>query len=203
MKNNKILIGLSVASVALLSGCATSTKYDDVNGQDTATVDFNLTDLRGTTATMVDDMLASKAIKRITAVDRPVLFFSNIKNETHEHINTSMLANTVQTKLIKSDMFQFTDMSQIKNIKEQAGFQNDSGMVDQSTAIKLGKQVGAKYMLYGAFQDFDSTGKVGYSKVRSKAFVITLKMIDLETGMIVWQEDNQIRKSTKQSFFGL
>lgn len=97
-----------------------------------------------------------------------------------------MLANTVLTKLIKSDIFQFTDMSQIKNIKEQAGYQNDSGMVDQDTAIKLGKQVGAKYMLYGAFQDIDQTGKKGFSNVHSKAYVITLKMIDLETGIIIW-----------------
>ena len=40
MNKNKILIGLSVVGATLLSGCATSTKYDDINGQDTTTVDF-------------------------------------------------------------------------------------------------------------------------------------------------------------------
>jgi uncharacterized protein (TIGR02722 family) len=155
------------------------------------------------TKSMSEDMLNSRGVKKITAMDTPTLFFSNIRNETREHLNTTMLSNTVQTQIIKSGLFQDTDMSRIKNVKEQLGYQANSGMVDQSTAFKLGRQVGAKYMLYGAFQDFDNTGEVGYSKVRSKAFVITLKMIDLETGMIVWQEDNQIRKSTKQSFFGL
>ena len=186
MKKNNIIIAISIVGAVLLSGCSTKTQYDDINGQDTTNVGFNLTDLRATTEKMVDELLDAKAIKRITAVDRPTLFFSNIRNETHEHLNTSMLANTVQTKLIKSDIFQFTDMSQIKNIKEQAGYQNDSGMVDQDTAIKLGKQVGAKYMLYGAFQDIDQTGKKGFSNVHSKAYVITLKMIDLETGIIIW-----------------
>ena len=203
MKKNNIIISISIVGAVLLSGCSTKTQYDDINGQDTTNVGFNLTDLRATTEKMVDELLDAKAIKRITAVDRPTLFFSNIRNETHEHLNTSMLANTVQTKLIKSDIFQFTDMSQIKNIKEQAGYQNDSGMVDQDTAIKLGKQVGAKYMLYGAFQDIDQTGKKGFSNVHSKAYVITLKMIDLETGIVIWQEDKQIRKSQTQSFFGL
>ena len=203
MKKNNIVIGLSLVGAVLLSGCSTKTQYDDINGQDTTNVEFNLTDLRTTTEKMVDELLDAKAIKRITAVDRPTLFFSNIKNETHEHINTNMLANTVQTKLIKSDIFQFTDMNQIKDIKEQAGYQNDSGMVDHNTAIKLGKQVGAKYMLYGAFQDIDQTGKKGFSNVRSKAYVITLKMIDLETGIVIWQENKQIRKSQTQSFFGM
>jgi uncharacterized protein (TIGR02722 family) len=203
MKKNNIVISISIVGAVLLSGCSTKTQYDDINGQDTTNVGFNLTDLRATTEKMVDELLDAKAIKRITAVDRPTLFFSNIRNETHEHLNTSMLANTVQTKLIKSDIFQFTDMSQIKDIKEQAGYQNDSGMVDQDTAIKLGKQVGAKYMLYGAFQDIDQTGKKGFSNVHSKAYVITLKMIDLETGIVIWQEDKQIRKSQTQSFFGL
>ena len=58
-------------------------------------------------------------------------------------------------------------------------------------------------MLYGAFQDIDQTGKAGFSNVRSVAFVITLKMIDLETGIVVWQEGKQIRKSQKQSLLGI
>lgn len=204
MKKNKILLGASVIGTLCLTGCATKTTYEDVDSQDTTGVAYNLSDLRLTTSKMVDNMLDSKAIKRITAVDRPTLFFSTIRNETREHINTSTLANTVQTKLISSDMFQFTDMSQIKDIKEQIGYQNDSGMVDQNTAIKLGKHVGARYMIYGVFQDFDSTAKAGFTtKVRSKAYVITLKMIDLQTGLIVWQEDKQIRKSQTQGLFGI
>lgn len=204
MKKKKILLGMSVIGALCLTGCATKTAYEDIDSQDTTGVAYNLSDLRSTTAKMVDNMLDSKAIKRITAVDRPTLFFSTIRNETREHINTSILANTVQTKLINADMFQFTDMSQIKDIKEQIGFQNNSDMVDQNTAIKLGKHVGARYMLYGVFQDFDNTSKEGFTtKVRSKAYVITLKMIDLQTGIVVWQEDKQIRKSQSRSLFGI
>jgi len=204
MKKNKILLGLSLFISVALSGCATKVAYEDVNNQDTTSVEFNLTDLRDTTSKMVDEMLNSPTIRRITAMERPTLFFSSIRNETHEHLNTSMLANTVQTQLLKSDMFQFTDMSQVKDMKEQAGYQADSGMVDQATAIKLGKHVGARYMLYGVFQDMDQTNSAGFgTKVRSKAYVITLKMIDLETGLVIWQEEKQIRKSQTKSMFGM
>lgn len=54
-------------------------------------------------------------------MDMP-LFFSNIRNETREHINTTILPNTVQTQIIKSGLFQVTDMSQIKNIREQLNY---------------------------------------------------------------------------------
>ncbi len=202
MIKNKIFLG-SLAAV-LLAGCSTNVQYEDVNSQDTTSVDYNLTDLRATTEKMVTDMLDSPAINRITAMDRPTLFFNNVRNETREHLNTSTLANTVQTQLIKSDKFQFVDMNQIKAIQEQAGYQTNSGMVDQNTAITLGKQAGARYMLYGVFQDFDSTNGAALGKeVRSKAYVITLKMMDLQTGVIVWQEDKQIRKSQTKSLFGM
>ena len=67
-------------------------------------------------------MLNSRGVKKITAMDTPTLFFSNIRNETREHLKTTMLSNTVQTQIIKSGLFQDTDMSRIKNVKEQLGY---------------------------------------------------------------------------------
>lgn len=149
---------------------------------------------------MAEDMLNSPAVKRITAMDTPTLFFSNIRNETREHINTTMLSNTAQTQIIKSGLFQVTDMSQIKNVREQLGYQANSGMVDQATATKIGQHIGARYMVYGSIQDIDNTNVDGDK--RSKFFLATLKMMDLKTGLVVWQDDKQIRKSQTKSTFG-
>ncbi|MDE4982267.1 penicillin-binding protein activator LpoB, partial [Francisella tularensis subsp. holarctica] len=103
----------------------------------------------------------SPAVKRITAMDTPTLFFSNIRNENREHINTTMLSNTAQTQIRKSGLFQVTDMSQIKNVREQLGYQAKSGMVDQATATKIGQHIGARYMVYGSIQDIDNTNVDG------------------------------------------
>ncbi|MDE5020940.1 penicillin-binding protein activator LpoB, partial [Francisella tularensis subsp. holarctica] len=73
--------------------------------------------LQAITNKMAEDMLNSPAFKRFTAMDTPTLFFSNIRNETREHINKTMLSNTAQTHIIKSGLFQVTDMSQIKNVR--------------------------------------------------------------------------------------
>ncbi|AJI52463.1 penicillin-binding protein activator LpoB [Francisella philomiragia] len=200
MKKKLLFVTLS-ASLILLDSCSkTTVAYEDPNGVDTTSINFSSTDLQAITNKMTEDMLNSRAVKRITAMDTPTLFFSNIRNETREHINTTMLSNTVQTQIIKSGLFQVTDMSQIKNVREQLGYQANSGMVDQSTATKIGQHIGARYMVYGSIQDIDNTNVDGDK--RSKFFLATLKMMDLKTGLVVWQDDKQIRKSQTKSTFG-
>ena len=201
MKLKSVYLLPAVLSVGLLAGCASSSNvsYVDPQGVDTTSINFNSTDLQTTTQKMVGGMLASPAIARITAGDKqPVVFFSTIKNETAEHINTGMLANTVSTEIINSGKFQFTDMSQVKQMKEQMDYQSESGMVDQATATKMGQQIGAQYMIYGSIADMQSMNK----DQQSLFFLITLKMIDLKTGIIIWQDQKQIRKVQKRSSFG-
>ncbi len=200
MKKKLLFVTLS-ASLILLGSCSkTTVTYEDPNGVDTTSINFSSTDLQAITNKMTEDMLNSRAVKRITAMDTPTLFFSNIRNETREHINTTMLSNTVQTQIIKSGLFQVTDMSQIKNVREQLGYQANGGMVDQSTATKIGQHIGARYMVYGSIQDIDNTNVDGDK--RSKFLLATLKMMDLKTGLVVWQDDKQIRKSQTKSTFG-
>ncbi|MDE5014456.1 penicillin-binding protein activator LpoB, partial [Francisella tularensis subsp. holarctica] len=92
------------------------------NGVYTTSIKFSSTYLQDITNKMAEDMLNSPAFKRITAMDTPTLFFSNIRYETREHINTTMLSNTSQTQIIKSGLFLVTDMSQIKYVRVQLGY---------------------------------------------------------------------------------
>ncbi|MDE4982492.1 penicillin-binding protein activator LpoB, partial [Francisella tularensis subsp. holarctica] len=78
---------------------------------------------------------------------------------------------------------QVTDMSQIKNVREKLGYQAKSGMVDQSTANKIGQHICDRYMVYGSIQDIYNTNV--YGDKRSKFFLDTLKMKDLKTGLVV------------------
>ncbi|WP_100551313.1 penicillin-binding protein activator LpoB [Caedibacter taeniospiralis] len=201
LKRKSACVLPALLSLGLLAGCASSgnVSYVDPQGVDTNSINFSSTDLQTTTQKMVGGMLASPAIARVSAGDKqPVVFFSTIKNETAEHINTGMLANTVSTEIINSGKFQFTDMSQVKEMKAQMDYQSESGMVDQVTATKMGQQIGAQYMIYGSIADMQSMNK----DQQSLFFLITLKMIDLKTGIIIWQDQQQIRKVQKRSSFG-
>lgn len=200
MKRKFLVTIACVGTLLTLNSCSTKVAYENPDSVDTTSIDFSSTDLQAITKKMTDDMLNSRGVKKITAMDTPTLFFSNIRNETNEHINTTMLSNTVQTQIVNSGLFQVTDMTQIKNIREQLGYQANSGMVDQSTATQIGHNIGARYMVYGSIQDINNTS-VDKDR-RSKYFLATLKMLDLKTNLIVWQAQKQILKSQTRSMFG-
>lgn len=199
MKQRTLVLAVMGATL-VLGGCASNkVSYADPQGVDTTSINFSSTDLQTTTQKMVTSMLSSPAVARITTDgNRPILFFSNIRNETNEHINTSMLSNSVSTQLINSDKFQFTDMTQVQQMKEQMQYQAQSGMVDQKTAVQMGQQVGAQYMLYGSIADMQAAN----SSQQSQFYLITLSMTDLKTGLITWQDQQQIRKVQQRSRFG-
>lgn len=160
---------------------------------------FNSTDLQTITQKMVSGMLSSNAIANITDDGtRPIIMFSNIKNETSEFINTNMIANTISTEIINSGKFRFTDMGQIEEMKKQINYQKDSGMIDNDTAVKMGHQLGAQYILYGSIIDIQTSNKKQYSLF----YLITLKMINLESGLIIWQDQKKIRKVQKRNLIG-
>lgn len=191
---------LIIACMALIvAGCASKVQYGDARAVETVDTSFGSTDLQTTAAKMVDSMLAFPAVTEITAKKRPVLFVDKVRNKTTEHIDTESVTDTIVNQLLRSGKFQFVDMSNIDAVKEQLGYQNDSGYVDPSTAARVGKQIGAEYMLYGNLSSIVKQSK----KEKDVYFKFTLKMMNIETGILVWQDEKEIRKSVSRSVFGL
>lgn len=190
-----------VLSVVLLSACANGPKisYGDATAVETTTTGFGSTDLQTIAATLVDDLLTFPPIVQMTSTRRPVVFVDKIRNKTTEHIDTESITDTVQTKLLKSGKFRFVDMTAIKQVQQQLNFQTDSGMVDPAKAVALGKQTGAEFMLYGNMSSIvkrnDSTKDVYYK--------FTMKMMNLETGIMEWAGEKEIRKTGEKGFFSL
>jgi len=190
-----------VLSAVLLSACANGPKisYGDATAVETTTTGFGSTDLQTIAATLVDDLLTFPPIVQMTSTRRPVVFVDKIRNKTTEHIDTESITDTVQTKLLKSGKFRFVDMTAIKQVQQQLNFQTDSGMVDPAKAVALGKQTGAEFMLYGNMSSIvkrnDSTKDVYYK--------FTMKMMNLETGIMEWAGEKEIRKTGEKGFFSL
>jgi len=197
MKNwIKPIIVATVASLAL-GGCA-SVKYGDAGSVETTTVDFGSTDLQGIASKMVDSLLTFPPMVDVTSKRRPVMFVERIKNKTTEHIDTESITDTISTKLLRSGKFRFVDMTKVQAVKKQMDYQQDSGLVDPSKAMGFGKQIGAEYMLYGNMSSIvkrDGSTKDVYYK-------FTLKLMHLESGILEWQDEKEIRKTKSKSLFG-
>lgn len=199
MKAIKILSLLM--AVMVLAACSGNPKvsYGDATAVETTTTGFGSTDLQTIAATLVDDLLSFPPIVQMTAERRPVMFVDKIKNKTTEHIDTESITDSVQTKLLKSGKFRFVDMTAVKAIQEQMQFQMDSGMVDPGKAAAFGKQTGAEFMLYGNMSSIVKRN----SNTKDVYYKFTLKMVGLESGIVEWQGEKEIRKTGEKSFFSL
>lgn len=195
----RVLAVTATALVFALSGCASKVEYGDAQARETVTTDFGSSDLQQIGDKMVDDLLSFPPVVEITQDRRPVVFVDRIRNKTTEHIDTESVTDSIQSKLINSGKFRFVDMSKVEAVREQLEYQSQGGMVDQSTAIRMGNQIGAEFMLYGNLAGItkrdDSTKDVYYK--------FTLKLMNLETGIIEWSGEKEIRKTHERSLFGL
>lgn len=197
MKPSKLLF---IAAMALgLSACQTKVEYGDANAVETVSENFGSTDLQAITDKMVDSMLTTPSVIVLTANKRPIIFVDKVKNKTSEHIDTESVTDSISTKLLQSGKFRFIDMTKVDAVRKQLDYQNNAGMVDPSTAIKFGRQIGAQYMLYGNLSSIvkqDGSTKDVYYKM-------TMRLMDLETGLIEWADEKEIRKERSKTLFGL
>lgn len=195
----RVLSMMMLGAALVLSGCASKVDYGDAQARETVNTDFGSTDLQMIAAKMVDDMLVFPPIVQLTQSRRPVVFVDSIKNKTTEHVDTESITDTIQSKLLNSGKFRFVDMTKVESVREQLDYQSESGLVDPTTAAQMGRQIGAEFMLYGNFSSIvkrDGSTKDVYYK-------FTLKLMNIQTGIIEWANEKEIRKTKSKSLFGL
>jgi len=193
----KVKTMLMLCGVMLLSACS-SVQYGDAKATETTTADFGSTDLQVTAEQMVDSLLAFPPIIKITQDRRPVIFVDTIKNKTTEHIDTESVTDSISTHLLKSGKFRFVDMTKVEDVKAQMAYQTRSGLVDQDTAVSIGKQIGAEYMLYGNLSSIVKTD----GSTKDVYYKFTMKLMRLESGLLEWQDEKEIRKVKKRRLLG-
>ena len=208
MNTNKFIPVLAIIAVGL-SGCA-SVKYGDATAQETVNERFGSTDLQMTAKSMTESLIASPVIGEATAASkRPVMFVERIANKTDEHIDTESVLDSMTTKLLQSGKVRLVDMSRVESARSQLNFQNKDDMVDPKTAIRFGQMIGAEYMFYGnlssIYKEAGSTGSITskFTKTRSVYYKFTLKLMNLKTGLVEWQDEQEIRKTGKTGLLGM
>jgi penicillin-binding protein activator len=195
------LLGL-VSLAALLTGCESKkvsspvvrfdrqTNYGDSNATELVTNEFGSTDLQLIAEKMTGSLLETGIFQ-----GRPTVTISTVKNKTSEYIDTTNVMNTIQTQLVKSGKVRFTRSSQeMQQGVDELKRQNDSGLYKQSSTAKIGNMTAAKYSMEGELTSIVKQN----SGTKDVFYKFTLKLFDVEEGTIEWQEEKQIRKTTKR-----
>jgi penicillin-binding protein activator len=197
---NLFLVGVIGISIGLTTGCANKpvVRYGDAQAVETTSVNFGSTDLQKIAKQMTESLIQSPVVGTMTANKRPIVFVDSVKNKTSEHIDTESLTDSISTQLLRSGKFRFVDMTKVSAVREQLSYQKDSGMVNPNSAMQFGKQVGAEYMLYG---NLSSIVKTDADK-KDVYYKFTMRLMDLESGLVEWADETEIRKTRNKELVG-
>ncbi|HEY4541217.1 MAG TPA: penicillin-binding protein activator LpoB [Noviherbaspirillum sp.] len=164
--------------------------YGDSKAVETVTNEFGSTDLQMIAEKMVGSLLTDPLL-----ADRPTVTLSAVRNKTSEYIDTKAIMNSIQTALVKSRKVRFVRSGdEMKAGVDELQRQNQSGLYKANTAAKMGNMAAAKYSLEGEIVSIVKQN----ADTKDVWYKMTLKMYDVEQGFIEWQEEQEIRKTSKR-----
>ncbi|MFZ4699568.1 MAG: penicillin-binding protein activator LpoB [Candidatus Methylumidiphilus sp.] len=164
--------------------------YGDSKAVELVTNEFGSTDLQLIAEKMTGGLLETGIFQ-----NRPTVTISTVKNKTSEYIDTTNVMNSIQTALVKSGKVRFTrSIAETQTGVDELQRQNQSGLYKAGKTAKVGQMTAAKYMLEG-----ELTSIVKQSSTTKDVFYkFTLKMFDVEEGTVEWQDEKEIRKTSKR-----
>lgn len=164
--------------------------YGDSKAVELVTNEFGSSDLQMIAERMVGSLLEAGIFQ-----GRPTVTVSTVKNKTSEYIDTTNVMNSIQTALVKSGKVRFTrSIKEMQEGVDELQRQNQSGLYKKNSTAKVGNMVAAKYSLEG---ELTSIVKQNAS-TKDVFYKFTLKMFDVEEGSIEWQDEKEIRKTSKR-----
>ncbi|HPW68110.1 MAG: penicillin-binding protein activator LpoB [Desulfomonilia bacterium] len=197
MKRIMILVSL-IGMVFLAAGCASSptVSYGDPEQVETVTTEFGSTDLQMIAEKMVNSLLATPIL---SSGQRPVLYVHQVKNKTDEHLDTKSVTDKIRVTLLKSGRVRFTAVNEVNDeMIKQLEYQTSSGYVDPKTSSTIGRQVGADYFMFGEVASIRKSA----GRVKDVYFKFTLNLVNIESGLIEWADEQEIRKQAKKPLIG-
>ncbi len=199
-KNVLIAILFPVAASVLLSACTSlsqpverfsrATNYGDSKAVETLTNEFGSTDLQMIAETMVGSLLEDPLL-----TDRPVMTLGSVKNKTSEYIDTKSIMNSIQTQLVKSRKVKFArSADEMDQGVAELQRQNQSGLYKEQSKAKIGNMTAAQYSLEGEITSIVKQTE----KAKDVFYKMTLTVYNVEEGTVEWQEEKEIRKTSKK-----
>lgn len=189
MNRTRILIVL--LGFIVLTGCQRRVTRLDT----TTTIDlsgrWNDSDSRMVAQEMVNDVLNRPWLARFEARNdrQPVLIVADVRNRTHEHIDSETFMRNMERELLNSGMIRLVQGREFRElVREERGDQQ--AFASPETMAQWQRELGADYMFTGTINSIvDQQGRQ-----RIIFYQVNLELTDMETNEKVWIGEKQIRK---------
>ncbi|MCL1836088.1 MAG: penicillin-binding protein activator LpoB [Treponema sp.] len=193
MKRNFFVFG--AIAVLLLSSCVSGPKVKRVDARTQTDLSgyWNDTDVRIVCESLINDCLNSPRVDqaiRAMGSRTPVVIVGRFRNESSEHIDTSIISTIMERTIFNNGKMDFVaggDTRDELRIERQDQLYNAS----DSTASALGNETGADFMLTGSVKTI--VDRAGNQTVRT--YFVSAQMTNIETNTRVWMgENSEIKK---------
>ena len=181
---------------AALFGCGkpTPVRGEEVQGLDEEAMSTGL-DRRDLQKMLHDNMQAlqtSAVIQRWQSENRPTLAVLPIRNDTSEHIESSLdtLISDVETILINGGHVTVISHENQGNLIEEVKRQATDAF-DQATVSRWGHQIGARYFVTGKIFSNDERK----DDERRVQYTLFMQVLNAETGEILFQNKASVTKA--------
>jgi penicillin-binding protein activator len=150
---------------------------------------------------LVSENIASLSASRFWVRDveptnpDPTVAIWPIENRTTQHIEDQLVTilSSIETSLVNSGevrvVARHDQEALVDEIRRQGG-----AMFDRATAQRAGRQLGAKYFVTGRITSVDEK----LSNVRRLQYSLFLQVLEVETGLVKWQNEVTRSKEMKR-----
>ncbi len=194
----KIVLFVCVLNVFALASCATTSVGRVSSDTVTDLTGFwNDTDVKIVCEDLINKCLTSPRVNGFEQKKNrlPVIIVGKFKNDSTEHIDTSIIIEKMADAIINSGIADFVaDKTEREELREEKIAQNTEGFTSEDNAKALDNETGADFMLKGSVKTM--VEKAGNKTVRR--YYVSAQLIDLETNMVLWKGLNEeIKKIIK------
>jgi len=191
-----LLAGALLPATLLITGCQTAeTRTIDANGpQALNTGGINSQDWYNAADQLVGSLLASNALEK-APVQPAVLAIDRIINNTSLNIDTDLLIKKIRVSLLQTGKVAVTDTM---GLGERAVVASQAAEMDEMMTGKKAKVLTPNYTLYGKL--IQQTDRL--NGVTQNTYSFQMSLVDVKTGLTVWEDDRSIAKQTKKSTLG-
>jgi len=190
-------VGLALLALATASACSTKVERLDESQAVDLSGAWNDTDSRLVSQEMIQDSLSRAWLQEFrgrAGQSRPAVIVGEVRNMSHEHINTQTFTLEMERALINSGKVDFVaNKSERQGIRDERKDQDLNAREDTRNA--MGKELGADFMLTGTINTIVDPN--GDTQVRF--YQVNMTLISLADNRKVWVGQKDIRKLVTRS----
>jgi uncharacterized protein (TIGR02722 family) len=186
-----------VAAVLLLAGCETApeTRTIDSKGPESLnTSSINPQDWANAADQLVQSLLSNGALDK--APTKPaVLAIDRVINNTTLNIDTDLLIKKIRVALTSSGKVAVTNTM---GLGERAVVASEAAEMEEMTTGRKAKLKAPDYTLYGKLIQQTDRSK----GVTQNTYSFQMSLVDVKSGLTVWEDEREIAKQTRRPSVG-